>query len=116
MGKAIELCNTGSMDVVCGLHTIHGRDIIGMTVIGVKGFAFNSKYFHDQLRRMAQGSKVYSITAENIKNCYIYVPEVNEQRRIVGLLLCLQDKIKCAERELNTYEIQKRFMLREMLV
>ena len=34
VGKAIELCNTGSMDVVCGLHTIHGRDIIGMTVIG----------------------------------------------------------------------------------
>ena len=116
VGKAIELCNTGSMDVVCGLHTIHGRDIIGMTVIGFKGFAFNSKYFHDQLRRMAQGSKVYSITAENIKNCYIYVPEVTEQRRIVGLLLCLQDKIKCAERELNTYEMQKQFMLREMLV
>ena len=116
VGKAIELYNTGSMDVVCGLHTIHGRDIMGLTVVGFKGFAFNSKYFHDQLRRLAQGSKVYSITAENIKNCYIYVPEVTEQRRIVGLLLCLQDKIKCAERELNSYEMQKQFMLSEMLV
>ena len=116
VGKAIELYNTGSMDVVCGLHTIHGRDIMGLTVVGFKGFAFNSKYFHDQLRRLAQGSKVYSITAENIKNCYIYVPEVTEQRRIVGLLLCLQDNIKCAERELNYYEMQKQFMLREMLV
>ena len=116
VGKAIELYNTGSMDVVCGLHTIHGRDIMGLTVVGFKGFAFNSKSFHDQLRRLAQGSKVYSITAENIKNCYIYVPEVTEQRRIVGLLLCLQDKIKCAERELNSYEMQKQFMLREMLV
>ena len=116
VGKAIELYNTGLMDVVCGLHTIHGRDIMGLTVVGFKGFAFNSKYFHDQLRRLAQGSKVYSITAENIKNCYIYVPEVTEQRRIVGLLLCLQDKIKCAERELNSYEMQKQFMLSEMLV
>ena len=116
VGKAIELYNTGSMDVVCGLHTIHGRDIMGLTLVGFKGFAFNSKSFHDQLRRLAQGSKVYSITAENIKNCYIYVPEVTEQRRIVGLLLCLQDKIKCAERELNSYEMQKQFMLREMLV
>ena len=116
VGKAIELYNTGSMDVVCGLHTIHGRDIMGLTVVGFKGFAFNSKSFHDQLRRLAQGSKVYSITAENIKNCYIYVPEVTEQRRIVGLLLCLQDNIKCAERELNYYEMQKQFMLREMLV
>ncbi len=116
VGKAIELYNTGSMDVVCGLHTIHSRDIMGLTVVGFKGFAFNSKYFHDQLRRLAQGSKVYSITAENIKNCYIYVPEVTEQRRIVGLLLCLQDNIKCAERELNYYEMQKQFMLREMLV
>ncbi len=116
VGKAIELYNTGSMDVVCGLHTIHGRDIMGLTVVGFKGFAVNSKYFHDQLRRLAQGSKVYSITAENIKNCYIYVPEVTEQSRIVGLLLCLQDKIKCAERELNSYEMQKQFMLSEMLV
>ena len=116
VGKAVELYNTDSMDVVCGLHTIHGRDIMGITTAGFKGFAFNSKYFHNQLRRLAQGSKVYSITAENIKKCYIHIPKVTDQRKIVGLLLCLQDKIECAERELNIFEMQKRFMLREMLV
>ena len=116
VGKAIELYNTGSMDIVCGLHTIHGRDVTGITVVGFKGFAFNSKFFHEQLRRLAQGSKVYSITVENIKNCYIYIPKVTEQRKIVSLMLCLQEKIKCAERELDIYEIQKQFMLREMLV
>ena len=116
VGKAVELINIENQNVVCGLHTIHGRDVKNMTVRGFKGFAFNSKYFHDQLRRIAQGSKVFSINTENIKSCYLYIPTAAEQQKIVGLLICIQDKIDVVEQELHQYESQKQFLLKEMFI
>jgi type I restriction enzyme S subunit len=116
VGKVVELTNIDDKKIVCGLHTIHGRDVKGMTVKGFKGFAFNSKYFHDQLRRIAQGSKVYSINTDNLKSCYLCIPTITEQKKIVGLLHCLQDKIGVAEQELFLYESQKRFLLNNLFV
>ncbi len=116
VGKAVELTNIKNQDVVCGLHTIHGRDVKNMTVGGFKGFAFNSKYFHDQLRRIAQGSKVYSINTDNLKSCHLYIPSIEKQQKIVGLLSCLQDKIEISEQELHAYEIQKKFLLKGLFI
>ena len=116
VGKVVELTNIDDKKIVCGLHTIHGRDVKDMTVKGFKGFAFNSKYFHDQLRRIAQGSKVYSINTDNLKSCYLCIPTITEQKKIVGLLHCLQDKIGVAEQELFLYESQKRFLLNNLFV
>ena len=87
-----------------------------MTVNGFKGFAFNSKYFHDQLRRIAQGSKVYSINTDNLKSCYLYIPTIAKQQKIVGLLRCLQEKIETAEHERRLYEAQKQFLLKGLFV
>ena len=116
VGKAVELTNMENQDIICGLHTIHGRDFKNMTVGGFKGFAFNSKYFHDQLRRIAQGSKVYSINTDNLKSCYLYIPSITEQQKIVGLLRCMQAKIDVVEQELRQYESQKKFLLKGLFV
>ena len=116
VGKVVELWNLKNQEIVCGLHTIHGRDVKNMTIEGFKGFGFNSKYFHNQLRRIAQGSKVYSINTDNLKSCYLYIPSTAEQRKIVGLLRCMQDKISIAQQELCLYESQKRFLLNNLFV
>ena len=116
VGKAVELTNIGTQTIACGLHTIHGRDVKNIMVGGFKGFAFNSKYFHDQLRRIAQGSKVYSINTDNVKSCYIYIPTIDEQQKIVGLLCCMQEKMGIAEEELRQYTIQKQFLLKGLFV
>ena len=116
VGKAVELTNIGTQTIACGLHTIHGRDVKNIMVRGFKGFAFNSKYFHDQLRRIAQGSKVYSINTDNVKSCYIYIPTIDEQQKIVGLLCCMQEKMGIAEEELRQYTIQKQFLLKGLFV
>ena len=116
VGKAVELTNIGTQTIACGLHTIHGRDVKNIMVGGFKGFAFNSKYFHDQLRRIAQGSKVYSINTDNVRSCYLYIPTIAEQQKIVGLLRCMQEKIKVAEHGLQLYEAQKQFLLRGLFV
>ena len=79
--------------VVCGLHTIHGRDKSNKTVVGYKGYAFSSTAFHHQIRRIAQGTKIYSISAKNFDECYIGIPSKEEQTKIAKLLRLIDERI-----------------------
>ena len=81
IAKSVEFVDTIEGDTICGLHTIHGRDIKNRTVVGFKGFAFNSRYFHNQIKRLAQGTKVFSITANNLSSCYVYLPDLEKQKQ-----------------------------------
>ena len=116
VGKTVELKGVGDYPVVCGLHTIHGRDIKGLTVPGFKGFAMNSKYFHAQLQRLAQGSKVFSINTGNVKSCYLYIPTMDEQKQLVSLFRKLEDKLSIERQLLDLYKQQKQYLLRNMFV
>ena len=93
VAKAVEFYNLNGKKVVCGLHTIHGRDNKNKTVVGYKGYAFSSMSFHHQIRRIAQGTKIYSINSKNFSECYIGVPSKEEQRKIADLLRFIDERI-----------------------
>ena len=93
VAKAIEFYNLASKNVVCGLHTIHGRDNKCKTVVGFKGYAFSSTAFHNQIRRIAQGTKIYSISTKNFSECYIGLPSKPEQTKIATLLRLIDERI-----------------------
>ena len=106
IAKSVEFVDTIEGDTICGLHTIHGRDIKNRTVVGFKGFAFNSRYFHNQIKRLAQGTKVFSITANNLSSCYVYLPDLETQKAIVNLLKTYEAKLLVSKRLLEHYEKQ----------
>ena len=93
VAKAVEFYNLDEKDVVCGLHTIHGRDNSDRTIIGFKGYAFSSNVFHHQIRRIAQGTKVFSISTKNFSECYIGIPSKEEQTKIATLLRLIDERI-----------------------
>ena len=93
VAKAIEFYTLEDKAVVCGLHTIHGRDKSNKTVVGYKGYAFSSIAFHHQIRRIAQGTKIYSISAKNFAECYIGIPSKEEQTKIAKLLRLVDERI-----------------------
>ena len=93
VAKVIELFNLDNKDIVCGLHTIHGRDNKNKTVVGFKGYAFSSAAFHNQIRRIAQGTKIYSISTKNFSECYIGLPSKPEQTKIATLLRLIDERI-----------------------
>ena len=93
VAKAIEFYTLEDKSVVCGLHTIHGRDKSNKTVVGYKGYAFSSTVFHHQIRRIAQGTKIYSISAKNFAECYIGIPSKEEQTKIAKLLRLIDERI-----------------------
>ena len=116
IAKSVEFVDTIEGDTICGLHTIHGRDIKNRTVVGFKGFAFNSRYFHHQIKRLAQGTKVFSITANNLSSCYVYLPDLETQKAIVKLLKAYETQLIVSRKTLKQYEKQKQYLLRQMFI
>lgn len=93
VAKPIEFFDLAGKNIVCGLHTIHGRDNKNKTVIGFKGYAFSSSVFHNQIRRIAQGTKIYSISTKNFSECFIGIPSKVEQTKIATLLRLIDERI-----------------------
>jgi type I restriction enzyme S subunit len=93
VAKAIEFINVNDENVICGLHTIHGRDNSDKTIVGFKGYAFSSMQFHHQIRRIAQGTKIYSISTKTFDEVSIGVPSKDEQVKIARLLHLLDERI-----------------------
>ena len=93
VAKPIEFYDCSDKQIVCGLHTIHGRDKLNATEVGFKGYAFSSTPFHHKIRRLAQGSKIYSISSKNFAEVTLGVPTKKEQRKIVDLLSKLDERI-----------------------
>ena len=120
VGKAIEFNNCAGKSIVCGLHTIHGRDRLGLTYTGFKGYLFSSKVYHDQIKSIAQGTKVFSIKASNFDEVILGLPKVEEQKKISSLLMAIDDRILTQSKiieELKTLRSALRYkLLDEMMV
>ena len=93
VAKAIEFIYTDDIPSICGLHTIHGRDKLNLTVPGFKGYYFSSNAFHDQVKRIAQGTKIFSVSPKLLSECKICLPSSLEQKKISSLLSLIDERI-----------------------
>ncbi|RZK40906.1 MAG: restriction endonuclease subunit S [Pedobacter sp.] len=116
IGKAIEFVNCNDKKVVSGLHTIHGRDKLTLTIVGFKGFAFTASKFRNQIKRLGQGTKVYSISEKNFKDCSIDIPPISEQVKITGILTYIDEKLITETDLLRKLNKQKDALLKELFI
>lgn len=93
VAKVVEFYNLDGKKVVCGLHTIHGRDNNKQTAKGFLGYCFSSTVFHYQIRRIAQGTKIYSINTRNFSEVFVGLPSKSEQHKIATLLKLIDERI-----------------------
>ena len=107
VAKTVEFFKLAEKNVVCGLHTIHGRDNKHKTVVGFKGYAFLSAAFHNQIRRIAQGTKIYSISTKNFSECYIGLPSKPEQTKIATLLRLIDERIATQNKIIEDLKLLK---------
>lgn len=104
VAKVVEFHNCRNKKIVCGLHTIHGRDKLRITVIGFKGYSFSSNVFRDQIRKLAQGTKVFSISQKNFNECYIGIPSKEEQIKIATFLSLIDERITTQRKTIEGLE------------
>ena len=96
--KVVEFYNLNDKKVVCGLHTIHGRNNNEQTAKGFLGYCFSSIAFHNQIRRIAQGTKIYSISTKNFSEVFVSLPNKSEQKKIASLLRLIDEYISIQSR------------------
>lgn len=116
VGKAVEFIDCNGKKIVCGLHTIHGRDKANLTVKGFKSYLFKSSKFRHQIRKLAQGTKVFSISPKTFNECYVDVPSKDEQMKITALLFCIENKIDIERKLLFQYQSQKQYLLQNLFI
>lgn len=94
IAKSVEFINTNNKIIYSGLHTIHTRDYKKLTIIGFKAFLFQSYYFHRQVERITQGTKIYSLNFKNFKEIYVSLPNKTEQQKITNFLTLIDNRIE----------------------
>ena len=104
VAKVVEFYNLDGKKVVCGLHTIHGRDNNKQTAKGFLGYCFSSTIFHYQIRRIAQGTKIYSINTRNFSEVFVGLPSKSEQHKIATLLKLIDERISTQNKIIEKYE------------
>ncbi|SKA16300.1 restriction endonuclease subunit S [Sediminibacterium ginsengisoli] len=116
VAKAVEIINCGDKKIVCGLHTIHGRDKLNLTVKGFKGYLFRSRIFRHQVRQLAQGTKVFSVSIRTFNECYVDIPSMKEQLKISAALTKIDQRIDCEKKLLTRYRQQKGYLLGSLFI
>ena len=110
LGKAIEI-GTENITATAGLHTIVCKPKKHFS-LGFLGYYLNSNCFHDQIVRLATGTKVYSIIKSNIVKTKLLIPASSqEQNKIAELFSSIDEKITLSNQKIkNLKELKKGFM------
>lgn len=117
VGKAIEIIETGGMPIVSGLHTILARQVERVFVLGFGGYLFCSGGVREQLKKEAQGVKVFGISPARLNNVGLYYPSsLEEQSKIVGCLSSLDLMISEEIQKLKALKNYKNELLRRLFL
>ena len=115
VGKAIEVVSLNGERVVAGTHTILATRRGTVPVVGFGGQLFQSAAVRTGIRREAQGSKVYGISANRISAIPLPMPPTEaEQQRIATCLSWLEDLLAVHALKIETLKQQKQGLLQQL--
>lgn len=114
VGKAIELDGV-DCKLLSGLHTIAARPKTSFAS-GYLSYFFNSPLFKSQVRTLATGTKVMSLTKSSIQTTSISFPSIEEQKKISNLLNTLDNKIAVCNKKLEALKQLKKAFMQRMFV
>ena len=81
VAKAVEFYNLNGKDVICGLHTIHGRDNQHKTIVGYKGMPFLLRHFINRLEELHRAQRYIQLTARTFQNVILVFLQKENRRK-----------------------------------
>lgn len=115
IGKAIEVVALDGERVVAGTHTILATRRGNIPVVGFGGQLFQSAAVRSGIKKEAQGSKVYGISANRISAVLVPVPQTEaEQQKIADCLGSLDGLITAEERKLESLRQYRHGLIRAL--
>lgn len=108
VGKCIEIVNLNGEKVLSGLHTILARPDLFKMSIGFNGYLMKSENIRLQIKTIAQGSKVLSISSKRLAEINLIVPQISEQEKIVSLFTSVDKKLTLLKQKQTFLEQYKK--------
>lgn len=108
VGRPVEMLDIGHQKIVSGLHTIHARNKTDLIVNGFKGFYFQSNAMKQQIFKIANGSKIYGISSSAFNELKMFIPEKQEQKKIVDLMIKIEERIQTQSKIIEDFKKLKK--------
>ena len=86
VGKCVEIINLDQRKMIAGLHTFLARDKGDNFAPYFKGYVTLNSNVVKQFRRLATGTKVYSISKGSLASVQVPLPPLHEQQKIAEIL------------------------------
>lgn len=113
VGKPVEMLDIGNQKIVSGLHTIHARNKTDLIVNGFKGFYFQSSAMKQQIFKIANGSKIYGISSSAFNELKMFIPEKQEQKKIIDLMIKIEERIQTQSKIIDDYSSVKDYIIKD---
>jgi type I restriction enzyme S subunit len=115
VGKAIEILEVSGQKLVAGLHTYIARNDDKLS-LGFGGYLMQSAEVRNQIKVLATGVSVLSISKGNLGKVAIHLPTKPEQTKITTFLTAIDDKITSVQTQLTAMKQYKQGLLQQMFV
>ena len=115
VGRPVEMLDIGNQKIVSGLHTIHARNKTDLIVNGFKGFYFQSSAMKQQIFKIANGSKIYGISSSAFNELKMFIPEKQEQKKIIDLMIKIEERIQTQSKIIDDLVLQKKYITNSLL-
>jgi type I restriction enzyme, S subunit len=115
VGKSIEIVALNDERLLSGMHTILARQKCKILKIGFGGHLFKSARIRNQIKKEAQGAKVFGVSPTRLSNIEIcYPPEKAEQQKIATCLTSLDELIDAHGQKLDALKAHKKGLMQQL--
>lgn len=116
VGKAIEVIDVDNKKITAGLHTYIARDKNHQMALGFGGCLMQSAPVRQQIKFLATGTSVLSISKTNLSKIDLLIPSKSEQTAISDCLAKFDKKIEVIESQLELTKKYKQGLLQQMFI
>lgn len=115
VGECIEVKNIGKKKIVSGLHTFLARDNSNKTIQGFRTYIFNNPKVSIELKKIATGISVFSISKSELKKLKIPLPPLPEQQKIASILSTWDTAIDNCKEIIEELKIKNKGLTQQLL-